>query len=134
MPKNTRKFLLSLFAIACIAAPAGLFAADTVARTYTSGTGIDWDPLVPYPVTLSMSGAGGFYQQMVAENGEALSFSVYGSQGGQLSDGQYRYNLRSLDGAGRPVAQNGYFLIESGRIVMRNTVTPQGSAPGSSAN
>lgn len=117
MPKFTPKFLLSLFTIAMLAAPAGLFAADTVAMTYASGTTIDWDPLVPNPVTLSMSGVGGFYQQMVAEEGETLSFSIYGNQGGQLPDGQYRYNLRSQDGAGQPVVQYGYFRIDGGRIV-----------------
>lgn len=134
MLRITRKFLLTLFAIACIAAPAGLSAAETVAMTYASGTSIDWDPLVPNQVVLSMSGAGGFYQQMVAEEGETLSFSTYGSQGGQLPDGQYRYNLRSMDGAGQSVAQYGYFRIESGRIIIKDNVAAQSDSPAGSAN
>lgn len=134
MHKFTRKFLLSIFSMALLAAPAGSFAADTVAMTYTSGTTIDWDPFVPNPVTLSMSGAGGFYQQMVAQEGETLSFSAYGSQGGQLPDGQYRYNLRSIDGAGRPVVQDGYFRLESGRIIINDAVTAEYTGPAGSAN
>lgn len=134
MPNITRKFLLSLIAVACIAAPATLSAAEAVAMTYASGTNIDWDPIVPNAVILSMSGSGGFYQQMVAEEGETLSFSTYGSQGGQLPDGQYRYNLRSMNGAGQSVVQNGYFRIESGRIIMNDTVATEYAGPAGSSN
>lgn len=102
----------------CFCCCAGVVLAGQVAMTYDYGTDIRWDPVVPNQVALTVSGPGDFYQQIRAEDGDTLSFSVYGNQGGQLPDGQYRFNLRSYDGAGRPLSQFGSFRVEDGRIEM----------------
>lgn len=89
----------------------------------TLGAGhVGWQPTVEYErVVLTVAGPGDLLIRRELDAGQTLSLTPFAEDGNLLPDGMYTYELRFVQGAGRPSGQplvlSGYLSVQDGSFV-----------------
>lgn len=111
-----------------ISTPAATSAAElpqpdnSLARVNVGPISVDWAPTVDYErLVLTIAGPGDLYIRQELKTGQNPSLSLFDKNGQRLPDGMYTYELRFVQGTGRPSGQplvlSGYLSVQDGSFV-----------------